>query len=245
MTRFPGPGWPPGSDGLENDAAMRPDDPRFPYCARVDVLDGQEPRFHSEASARGREPILRILERLLPPSGLVLEVASGTGQQAVFLASRLPRLIWQPSDPDPDMRASIAAWAAAGPDNLRKPLDLDARSAVWPVARAQAVIAVNLIHIAPWVVCRGLIEGASRILEPNGILYLYGAFRVGGRHATPGNAAFDEALRERDPEWGVRDLEAVRDVARANGFECGEVVEMPNNNLSVVFVRAADGRADR
>ena len=216
---------------------MHPEDSHFPYCAPIEVPDGADRRLHSEATWRNREPILGCLERVLPPAGLVLEVASGTGQHAVFFASRLPHLTWQPSDPHPEMRASIAAWATDGPDNLAEALDLDVRSAEWPVAGVSAVVAVNLIHIAPWAVCRALIEGAARILEPRGVLFLYGAYRVDGRHTGPGNVEFDESLRARDPDWGVRDLEAVRDVAVGCGFEVGEVVEMPNDNLGVVFVQ--------
>lgn len=215
---------------------MHPEDSQFPYCSPIDLSDGADRRLHSEATWRNREPILGCLERVLPPVGLVLEVASGTGQHAVFFASRLPHLTWQPSDPHPEMRASIAAWATDGPDNLAGALDLDVRSPQWPIAAA-AVVAVNLIHIAPWGVCQALIEGAARVLDPGGVLFLYGAFRLGGRHTAPGNAAFDQSLRDRDPEWGVRDLEAVRDVAVACGFEPGEVIPMPNDNLSVVFVR--------
>lgn len=193
-------------------------------------------RRFAAAAERNQGPILAVLERVLPATGVVLEVASGTGQHAVYFASRLPGLVWQPSDPDPAMRASIAARAvAAGLPNLRPPLDLDVTAGPWPVGAADAVVAINLIHIAPWEAGRALMAGAGRLLGAGDVLYLYGAFRIGGRHTAPGNVAFDAALRRRDPAWGVRDLDAVAAEAAAHGLALAETVSMPADNLSVVF----------
>ncbi len=207
------------------------------FEAPADAADHR--RRVAASSERNRDPILAVLKRVLPAAGTVLEVASGTGQHAAYFAPRFPRLIWQPSDPDPEMRASIAAWAAGtGDANLKPPLDLDVWSASWPVDSADAVVAVNMIHIAPWAACEGLLAGAGRLLDSGGILYLYGPFHVGGRPTAPSNATFDESLRRRNPEWGVRDVDAVAAAAAAHGLELTETVEMPANNLSVVFRRA-------
>jgi SAM-dependent methyltransferase len=188
---------------------------------------------------RNRDPVLAVLRRILPASGTVLELASGTGEHAVHCAAALPGLVWIPTDPDPDALRSIAAHrAAAGLPNLSAPLALDAAAADWPVDRADAVVAVNLVHISPWSATEGLMRGARRVLPAGGVLYLYGAYREGGVHTSPGNAAFDEDLRRRDPAWGVRDLEAVRDLAAVRGLALEERIPMPANNLSLVF-RAA------
>lgn len=195
-----------------------------------------DPRRYAPATLRNREPILGVLRVVLPGTGTVLEVASGTGEHAVFLAHALPALVWQPSDPDPGNRASIAAWTAAtGIRTVRPPLALDAAAADWPVERADAVICINMIHIAPWPACLGLMRGAARLLPSGGPLYLYGPFRRGGLHTAPSNEAFDAGLREQDPAWGVRDLEAVTEAAAREGLLPDRVVEMPANNLSVVF----------
>jgi SAM-dependent methyltransferase len=193
---------------------------------------------HAPATLRNREPILAVLRRVLPPSGIVLEIASGTGEHAVFFAASLPALVWQPSDPDPAARASIAAHAAAaGAGNIRPPLALDA-SQPWPDLAVDAVLCVNMIHIAPWEATEGLMRGAAAVLPPGGPLYLYGPFRRAGRHTADSNAVFDRMLRAQDPRWGVRDLEAVAGLAAAHGFGAPDVVEMPANNLSVTFRRA-------
>jgi SAM-dependent methyltransferase len=196
----------------------------------------------SDAVARNREPILAVLRRVLPMQGTVqptvLEIASGTGEHAVHFAAALPHLIWQPTDLDAVARASIAAHrAAAQLPNLPAPLALDAAAAVWPVARADAVVAINMIHIAPWQATEGLMAGARRLLAPGGVLYLYGPYKENGRHTAPSNAAFDASLRARDPQWGVRDLDAVCALAAAHEFEFVERVAMPANNLSVVLRR--------
>jgi SAM-dependent methyltransferase len=190
------------------------------------------------AAARNREPILHVLRDRLPPAGLVLEIASGTGEHAVWFSRAVPTLTWQPTDQDPEALASIAAWRdTAGLPNLLPPLPLDACAKTWPVARADAVVAINLVHIAPWATTEGLIAGAARVLTPGGLLFLYGPFREGGAHTAAGNAAFDAALRARDPSWGVRDLDEIKAFAGRHGIEAAERIAMPANNLGVVFRR--------
>lgn len=190
------------------------------------------------AVARNRDPILAVLRRVLPARGLVLEIASGTGEHAVHFATALPELAWQPTDPDAAMRRSIAAWrTAANVPNLLQPFALDAASPEWPVERADAVVCINMIHISPWRCTEGLIAGAARVLAPGGVLFLYGPYKEGGRHTAPSNEAFDLSLRQRDPEWGVRDLGDVIDLAAGHGFERVGRVAMPANNLSMVFRR--------
>lgn len=195
-----------------------------------------DPRQYAPATARNREPILEVLRRVLPPAGIVLEVASGTGEHSAFLAPQFPGLTWQPSDPDAAGRASIAAWTSGMP-NVRPPLDLDAAAPTWPIARADAILCINMIHISPWTATLGLMSGAAKLLPGGGLLYLYGPYKQGGRHTAPSNAAFDDSLRTRDPAWGVRDLDNVADAARKVGFAAPEVTAMPANNLSVVFRR--------
>jgi SAM-dependent methyltransferase len=195
------------------------------------------------AVARNREPILAVLRRvvplpILPARGLVLEVASGSGEHAIYFAAALPHLTWQPSDPDPEARASITAYRAAAPlPNLLPPLALDAASPNWPVTLADMIVSVNMIHIAPWAAAEGLMAGAERLLPAGGVLFLYGPFRERGQHTAPSNAAFDESLRARNREWGVRDLDEVAVLASRHGLALEERVAMPANNLSVVFRR--------
>jgi len=191
------------------------------------------------AAARNRQPILEVLRTRLPDRGLVLEVASGTGEHAVHFAAALPGLDFQPSDPDADARASIDAWRAdSGLPNLRPALALDAAAPAWPIEAADAILCCNMIHISPWASAVGLVGGAGRILPPGGLLYLYGPYRREGRHTAPSNEAFDADLKRRNPAWGVRDLEAVAALAAAAGLAGPEVVQMPANNLSVVFRKA-------
>ncbi len=264
-------------------------------------------RQAAESSERNKGPILEVLKRVLPETGLVLEIGSGTGQHAAHFAPRLPGLVWQPTDPDPEMRASIDAWAQealgeaarpgvapenknrgaartgnqqeawsgaegsatgnqqeapgeaarpgvspenknspeaatgnqqeTGAPNLRPALDLDVTGDTWPVTEAAAVFSANMIHIAPWDCCEGLLAGAGRILSPNGVLCLYGPFKIGGRHTAPSNESFDQSLRARDPAWGVRDLDDVAQAAEAHGLALTETVAMPANNLTVVFLK--------
>jgi hypothetical protein len=194
-------------------------------------------RRSAAATQRNREPILAVLRRVLPPAGVVLEIASGTGEHAASFALALPALRWQPSDPDAEARASIAAWCA-GLANVAPPLALDASADAWPIERADAIVCINMVHIAPWAACEGLLRGAARVLPGGGPLYLYGPYHVGGVPTAPSNAAFDADLRWRNPAWGVRDLEAVVAAAAAGGLRFVERVAMPANNLSVVFRRA-------
>ena len=192
------------------------------------------------APERNKGPILDVLRRVLPPQGVVLEIASGTGQHVIHFAAGLPDLKWQPSDADAQARASIAAWSAdANLPNVLPPLDLDVRCEPWPVQRADALVCINMIHIAPWAAAERLLDGASRLLGPGAPLVLYGPYRRDSRHTAPSNEAFDADLRRRNPDWGVRDLEAVAALASRNGFVLEEVVEMPANNLCVVLRRSA------
>ena len=190
------------------------------------------------AVARNRAPILAVLREVLAAPGTVLEIASGSGEHAVHFASALPHLVWQPTDPDEQARRSIAAHAAqAQLPNLLAPLELDAAAPAWPVAHADAIVSINMIHIAPWRAAEGLIAGAARVLAAGSPLYLYGPFREHGRHTAPSNAAFDESLRARDPAWGVRELDNVVALAERHGLALSRTVAMPANNLSVIFTR--------
>lgn len=196
-------------------------------------------RLQAPAAARNREPILDVLRTVLPGEGLVLEVASGTGEHVVHFAQALPQLTFQPTDPDANAMASIAGWIAhAGVGNVLAPVLLNAAAAAWPVERADAVICINMIHIAPWTATQGLIRGAAAILKPGAPLCLYGPFRQGGVHTAPSNEDFDESLRARDPLWGVRDLDEVAALALPAGFLAPRVIAMPANNLSVIFIRS-------
>jgi hypothetical protein len=193
-------------------------------------------RLHAPAAGRNREPILAVLRTHLPSRGLVLEVASGSGEHIVHVATAFPGLDFQPSDPDPQARASIDAWStAAGLQNIRPAIALDAAAELWPISTADAVMCINMIHIAPWGAAVGLMRGAAALLRANCMLYLYGPFRRDGAHTAPSNAAFDRSLRMQDPSWGVRDLEAVTAQARSHGFAEPVVEAMPANNLSLIF----------
>jgi SAM-dependent methyltransferase len=195
-------------------------------------------RQSAPATLRNREPILDVLDRLLPETGLVLEVASGSGEHAVYFARHLPELRWQPSDPSPESRASIASWAEAErATNLLPPLDLDAASDDWPIAQADALVCINMVHISPWAATEGLIRGAGRVLASGAPLLLYGPYRETGRPLAPSNAAFDADLKRRDPRWGLRDLDAVEALAASHRLKLEEIVEMPANNLSVILRR--------
>jgi SAM-dependent methyltransferase len=200
-------------------------------------------RQFSPSAARNSGPIREVLEKVLPRSGIALEIGSGTGEHIVCFAKALPGLLWQPSDPDPASRASIAAWIAAeGLANVRTPVAIDVRQAAWGVedeAPFAAVVSLNMIHIAPWESALGLLAGAGRLLRQGGILYLYGPFTRSGAHTAPSNAAFDADLKRRNPSWGVRDLDDLVREAAPHGLKLREVVEMPANNLSLVFVKSS------
>ncbi|MEP6652483.1 MAG: DUF938 domain-containing protein [Myxococcales bacterium] len=192
--------------------------------------------LHAAATERNREPIRQVLHRVLPPAGLVLEIASGTGQHAAFFARAFPDLRWQPSDVVPAHLESIRAWsAAAGADNIAPAVVLDVERHPWPIAAADAVLNINMLHIAPWSAAEAMFQGAARLLPPGGILYLYGPFKRGGQHTAESNQRFDDRLRAEDPRWGVRDLDDVERLATATGFGLPEVVPMPANNFSLVF----------
>jgi SAM-dependent methyltransferase len=194
-------------------------------------------RRYAPAAARNREAIAAALAPLLPASGLVLEIASGSGEHALHLAGTFPGLDWQPSDPDAGARASIAAWREAeGTPNLRPPLDLDAMGAA-PFPPADAVLCINMIHIAPWAAALGLLDKAAAALAPGAPLILYGPFLRAGVATAPSNRDFDAALRAENPAWGLRALEAVA-AAAAPRFKLAGVVEMPANNLTVALRRA-------
>ena len=193
------------------------------------------------APERNKGPILEVLRNVLPPEGLVLEIASGTGQHVVHFARALPGLVWQPSDPDPQMRASIEAWTAgARLSNVRPPLALDVLVQPWPVAQADALVCINMVHISPWASSEALLAGAASLLPPGAPVVLYGPYRRGGVHTAASNEAFDADLRRRNPEWGVRDLEAVAALAARRRLALEEIVEMPANNLSLVLRRRQD-----
>ncbi len=199
-------------------------------------MELEDERRFAPATARNREPILGILCQELPTRGLVLEVASGTGEHAVHFARGLPGLVWQPSDPSPDALRSIAAWsAAAGLDNVLPPIALDAVAPDWPIERADALVCINMVHISPWAATEGLMRAAGRLLGAGAPLCLYGPYRRAGGETAPSNADFDHDLRSRNPDWGLRDLEAVAALAEGQGLHLERVMEMPANNLTVVF----------
>ncbi len=195
-------------------------------------------RRFAPATERNRGPILAILDRVLPKRGIVLEIASGSGEHAQFFGRALGGVTWQPSDTDADARASIAAWTeASGLANVAVPLALDVTASSWPIDRADAVVAINMVHISPWAATLGLFTGAARLLPAGAPLYLYGPYRRVGVELAPSNLTFDRNLRLQNPAWGLRELDAVTDVAETMGFSRLEVIEMPANNLSLVFQR--------
>ena len=200
----------------------------------------EDARRFAPAVARNKAAITEVLARHLPASGLVLEIASGSGEHALHFAAHFPALSFQPTDPDAAALASIAAWRAeAQLPNLLPPLALDVMADAWPVPKADAVLCINMIHIAPWEAAAALIRSAARVLPRDGILFLYGPFKQGGQHTAPSNAEFDASLRAQDAQWGVRDLEAVAEIASAAGFAAPVVEAMPANNVSVIFRRLA------
>jgi cyclopropane fatty-acyl-phospholipid synthase-like methyltransferase len=197
-----------------------------------------DPRLFAPAAARNRGPILDVLREILPDEGRVLEIASGTGEHVTHFAAHLPGLTFQPSDPGAEARASIAAWIAeTGAKNILAPLALDAAATLWPIAKADAIVCINMIHISPWAATEGLFAGARNLLPAGASLYLYGPYKRGGAHTAASNVAFDESLRAQNPEWGVRDIETVAACAKNSGFSGPQIVAMPADNLSVVFRR--------
>jgi SAM-dependent methyltransferase len=195
-----------------------------------------EGRRSAPAALRNREPIAQVLAGWLPKRGLVLEVASGTGEHAMFFAERFPRLEWQPSDLDAAALQSIRSWRAeAALPNLREPLIIDAASHDWPIARADAVLNINMVHISPWASSLGLLEGASRLLRVGGPLILYGPWLSNRIETAPSNLAFDADLKRRDPEWGLRNVEIFAAEAQARGLELVDQRAMPANNRMLLF----------
>lgn len=195
-------------------------------------------RLQYPATQRNRDAILEVLRGALPPSGLVLEIASGSGEHVVHFANALPGLTFQPSDPEDAARLSVAAWTAeTGLPNIRPPLAIDVRREPWPIAQADAVVCINMIHISPWEATQALMRNAGRILSGGAPLYLYGPYRQKDAVTAESNEAFDADLKSRNPQWGLRQLDDVAALARAAGFSGPEVIPMPANNLSVVFRR--------
>jgi hypothetical protein len=193
-------------------------------------------RRSAPAAQRNCEPIIEVLREWLPPSGLVLELASGTGEHAVAFARAFPNLDWQPSDIHPDALASIAAWRdESGLPNLRPPLILDAASPDWPIERADALLSINMVHISPWASALGLIDGAARLLPPGGALILYGPWLGDAIETAPSNLAFDADLKRRDPEWGLRRVETFAEAARYRGLRLERQRVMPANNLMLLL----------
>lgn len=193
---------------------------------------------HAPAAERNRWPIAAVLSEVLPDSGLVLEIASGTGQHAAWFAEAFPGLAWQPSDPDPAALESIQAWRSeADLSNLSAPVRLDAQGWPWPIDQADAILCINMVHISPWAATLGLLRGAAALLPSGGPLILYGPYRRAGVVTAPSNEAFDLSLKSRDPSWGLRNLEDVSKAAEAHGLRFERLFEMPANNLSLVYRR--------
>ena len=231
--------------GLAKDRYLKSDTKSGAFATRgvnlpasMDQSPPDDPRRFAPATLRNRDAILAQLRIALPASGLVLELASGTGEHAAHFARHLPHLEWQPSDPSPGARLSIAAWLALeGLSNVRLPLDIDAAAHAWPIAHAAAALCINMIHISPWASTIGLLRGASRILPGGAPLILYGPFRRSGMPLEPSNEAFDRDLRARDPSWGLRQLDEVARCAAEYGLLLDQVIDMPANNVSVIFRR--------
>jgi SAM-dependent methyltransferase len=197
-------------------------------------------RIFSPSTARNRGPILDVLRRVLPATGTVLEIASGTGEHAAHFAAHFPHLAWQPTDRDPEALASIAGWIEATRlANIRPPILLDVGEESWPLSRADAIVCINMIHISPWAATEQLMRGAGRLLPADGVLFLYGPYRRADHPTAPSNEAFDADLRRRNPEWGLRTLEAVTELASKHRLSHVETVDMPANNLSVIFRRSS------
>jgi len=198
---------------------------------------------YAPATERNRQPILDVLQQVIPAEGNILEIASGTGEHACFFAPYFPNQQWIPSDPDRLLRLSIEAWRQdCKSDNLQIPLDIDVSLPNWEtklnnsaIATIGAIIAINLIHISPWSACQGLIAGAGKILQSGGILYLYGPYKQQGKHTAISNEAFDQSLQFRNPDWGVRNLEDVVKLAEQHQLILQKIVPMPANNLSLIF----------
>jgi Protein of unknown function (DUF938) len=205
-------------------------------------MGSSDERLYAPATERNREAILSVLKSILPMQGKVLEIASGTGEHITFWAPYFPNITWQPSDPDPMHLASIEGWIAQLPAaNILPPIQIDVTNQTWSIDSVEVILCVNMIHIAPWEACLGLLQGAQSLLSKGGLLYLYGPFKQQGKHTAPSNETFDLSLRAQDPSWGVRDLEAVIDSAQKHDLHAQQVIPMPANNLSVVFCKRSKG----
>ena len=203
----------------------------------ADQKNSAGPKLDFPATARNQDAILGVLQRILPDQGHVLEIASGSGQHAAFFAAAFPNLIWQTSDPDPEHRVSIDAWAKS--TNLSNPpaLHIDVLQNDWLVKNIDAIVTINMIHIAPWACCQALIKQAAELLPEHGVLYFYGPFKIGGNHTADSNQTFDISLKNSNPEWGVRDLQAVIALFSEAGFTLKSRTDMPSSNLMLVFER--------
>ena len=191
---------------------------------------------YAPSADRNKDEILTVFRELLPSAGTILEIASGTGQHAVHFSAALPGVVWQPSDRRQEILPSIRAWIAeSGLSNVREPLELDVTWEVWPLDTADAIVTINMLHISPWSVCEAWLLGAARLLGPGAPLVYYGPMFRHDRQTAPSNLAFDRSLRQRDPSWGLRQLEEVAALAGAQGFAREAVIEMPNNNCTLVF----------
>jgi SAM-dependent methyltransferase len=196
---------------------------------------GAEVKRHAPATERNRDVIAQTLARVLPAEGLVLEVASGTGEHAVHFAKRFPALTWQPSDPDPIALASINAWRAdSNVPNMRPAMLLDA-SADWPIAKADAVVCINMTHISPWAATVGLLRNAARLLPQSAVLFIYGPYNQRDVPLADSNAAFDASLRQQNALWGLRYVDDIAAEAHVSGLHLDSVIAMPANNLSLIF----------
>lgn len=198
--------------------------------------DSGAARKHAPATLRNREAIAAVLAETLPSAGTVLEIASGSGEHCAFFAERFAALRWQPSDPEPSALVSIASWCA-GLGNVAPPLAIDAAAAEWPVARADALLCINMVHISPWEATLGLLDGAARVLAEGAPLILYGPYRRAEVPTAPSNEAFDASLKARDPRWGLRDVAEVTAAAATQGLAFERLVEMPANNIMLVYRR--------
>ncbi len=201
-------------------------------------------RMFSPSAARNAEPILAVLGRVLPLHGVVLEIGCGTGEHAVHFAAAMPQLSWLPSDPSPEARASTASWIRfTGLSNVRAPLDIDVSASEWGIeqeAPIDAVVSLNMVHIAPWPASLGLFTGAGRVLRAGGLFVLYGPFTRDGVHNAPSNAEFDASLKSRNPAWGIRDIADLERLADLSGLVLRETIDMPANNRSLIFAKQAN-----